>query len=267
MGNIPWDTLYNVAMDQYSKGINMLIPHAVWFNDRDVTFEPELSHRNRLYNQGLYEFNTFLARLNMLLRNDDRFVTDVAMLYPIETMQGEHYFDGPLGAYAGGVKIPDMDYVQISQRLTNELGRDFQFLHPEVLQDACRVDKNGLTLANTKQYNTFRTLIVPSSKTISVAESSQNIDLLRSRRPGDLHNAIAGQVDRAECRRAGRSPDGQTAAGKAAQQRRAPYESGGRPRRFPRQARCRCIAQRAGPSVGNVRRGISRRHRTDALHP
>ena len=169
MGNIPWDTLYNVAMDQYSKGINMLIPHAVWFNDRDVTFEPELSHRNRLYNQGLYEFNTFLARLNMLLRNDDRFVTDVAMLYPIETMQGEHYFDGPLGAYAGGVKIPDMDYVQISQRLTNELGRDFQFLHPEVLQDACRVDKNGLTLANTKQYNTFRTLIVPSSKTNSVA--------------------------------------------------------------------------------------------------
>ena len=169
MGNIPWDTLYNVAMDQYSKGINMLIPHAVWFNDRDVTFEPELSHRNRLYNQGLYEFNTFLARLNMLLRNDDRFVTDVAMLYPIETMQGEHYFDGPLGAYAGGVKIPDMDYVQISQQLTNELGRDFQFLHPEVLQDACRVDKNGLTLANTKQYNTFRTLIVPSSKTISVA--------------------------------------------------------------------------------------------------
>lgn len=169
MGNIPWDTLYNVAMDQYSKGINMLIPHAVWFNDRDVTFEPELSHRNRLYNQGLYEFNTFLARLNMLLRNDDRFVTDVAMLYPIETMQGEHYFDGPLGAYAGGVKIPDMDYVQISQRLTNELGRDFQFLHPEVLQDACRVDKNGLTLANTKQYNMFRTLIVPSSKTISVA--------------------------------------------------------------------------------------------------
>ena len=169
MGNIPWDTLYNVAMDQYSKGINMLIPHAVWFNDRDVTFEPELSHRNRLYNQGLYEFNTFLARLNMLLRNDDRFVTDVAMLYPIETMQGEHYFDGPLGAYAGGVKIPDMDYVQISQRLTDELGRDFQFLHPEVLQDACRIDKNGLTLANTKQYNTFRTLIVPSSKTIGAA--------------------------------------------------------------------------------------------------
>ena len=169
MGNIPWDTLYNVAMDQYSKGINMLMSHALWCNDAAVTFGPELSHRNRLYNQGLYEFNTFLARLNMLLRNDDRFVTDVAMLYPIETMQGEHYFDGPLGAYAGGVKIPDMDYVQISQRLTNELGRDFQFLHPEVLQDACRVDKNGLTLANTKQYNTFRTLIVPSSKTISVA--------------------------------------------------------------------------------------------------
>lgn len=43
MGDIPWDTLYNIAMDQYTKGINVLIPHAVWYNDADVTFKPELS--------------------------------------------------------------------------------------------------------------------------------------------------------------------------------------------------------------------------------
>lgn len=41
MGNIPVGDLYSIAMDQYTKGINQLIPHAVWYNDADVTFLPE----------------------------------------------------------------------------------------------------------------------------------------------------------------------------------------------------------------------------------
>lgn len=169
MGDIPWDTLYNIAMDQYTKGINVLIPHAVWFNDKDVTFKPELSYRNPLYEKGLYQFNTFLARLNLLLRNENRFVTDIAMLYPIETMQGEHYFDGPLTAYQGGVKIPNLDYIQVSERLSNQIGHDFMFLHPEVLEESCRVSKRDkLILENTKHTNSFHTLILPASKTISV---------------------------------------------------------------------------------------------------
>ena len=170
MGDIPWDSLYGIAMDQYTKGINMLIPHAVWYNDNDVTFKPELSHRSPIYREGLYEFNTFLARLNVLLQNEARYVTDIAVLYPIETMQGEHRFDGPLTAYEGGVKVPDMDYIQIGQRLTDRLGRDFMFLHPEVLAESCRAGgKHLLTLENERQHNTFNTLIVPSSRTISAA--------------------------------------------------------------------------------------------------
>ena len=176
MGDIPWDTLYNIAMDQYTKGINVLIPHAVWYNDADVTFKPELSHRNALYKGKLYEFNTFLARLNTLLRNEDRFVTDIAMLYPIETMQGEHYFDGPLDPYQGGVKVPNMDYIQIGERLTNLLGRDFMFLHPEVFETACRIDKEGIYLENDLQYNTFHTLIIPSVKTVSVNELTKIVE-------------------------------------------------------------------------------------------
>ena len=180
MGDIPWDTLYNIAMDQYTKGINVLIPHAVWYNDADVTFKPELSHRNKLYSDKLHQFNTFLARLNILLRNEDRYVTDIAMLYPIETMQGEHYFDGPLDPYQGGVKIPDMDYIQVSERLTNLLGRDFMFLHPEVLNATCHVDKNGMHLENELQYNTFHTLILPSIKTIGTADMTKIVEFYES---------------------------------------------------------------------------------------
>lgn len=38
MGNISVKELYHIAMEQYTKGVNTLIPHAVWYNDRNVTF-------------------------------------------------------------------------------------------------------------------------------------------------------------------------------------------------------------------------------------
>lgn len=94
MGNIPVRELYTIAMEQYTKGINQLIPHAVWYNDADVTFLPELSYRNPLYNEALPAFNRFLARLNYLLQPEGRTVADIAMLYPIETLQAGHYLDG-----------------------------------------------------------------------------------------------------------------------------------------------------------------------------
>ena len=49
MGDLSWDAIYAVAMEQYTKGINLLIPHAVWYDDAKVTFKPELSWRNPLY--------------------------------------------------------------------------------------------------------------------------------------------------------------------------------------------------------------------------
>ena len=81
MGDIPVRELYTIAMEQYTKGINQLIPHAVWYNDADVTFLPELSYRNPLYNEALPAFNRFLARLNYLLQPEGRTVADIAMLY------------------------------------------------------------------------------------------------------------------------------------------------------------------------------------------
>lgn len=175
MGNIPWDTIYRIAQDQYAKGINMLIPHAVWYDDRNVTFLPELSHRNPLYRDGLYEFNTFLGRLNVLLQNDARLATDIAVLYPIETMQAGHRFDGPLAAYEGGVRVPDMDYVQVGCRLTDRLGRDFIYLHPEVLASKrTSVAKRRLLLEGEHQPQSLRTLVVPSSEVVSAEDSQRS---------------------------------------------------------------------------------------------
>ncbi|MBP7050432.1 MAG: hypothetical protein KBE65_05415 [Phycisphaerae bacterium] len=166
MGDLGWDAIYAVAMEQYTKGINMLIPHAVWYDDRNVTFKPELSWRNPLYAEGLPEFNTYLARLNVLLQNDAAHIADIAVLYPIATLQGSHHLDGPLGYYQGGVVVPEADYVVLGELLAVDLGRDYTFLHPEVLESKCALDDSQLVLLNRVHPGRFSVLVLPGHKTI-----------------------------------------------------------------------------------------------------
>jgi len=168
MGNIPVEQLYQVAIEQYTKGINHLIPHAVWYNDRDVTFLPELSWRNNLYNKELPAFNRFLSRLNYLLARPGRHVADVAMLYPIQTQYAGHYLDGPKGYYEGGVEVPGTDYPLVSHLLTDDLGIDFTYLHPEVVDDRCTVSGGQLHLNNPVNSEHFSVVVLPGVKVISL---------------------------------------------------------------------------------------------------
>ena len=169
MGNIPVEKLYQIAIEQYTKGINHLIPHAVWYNDRDVTFLPELSWRNPLYNADLPAFNAFLSRLNYILARPGRHVADVAVLYPIQTQYAGHVFDGPKGYYEGGVDVEGTDYPQISHYLTDDLGIDFTYLHPEVLDDRCTVADGRLNMNNTVNHEHFSVIILPGVKAISLS--------------------------------------------------------------------------------------------------
>jgi len=35
--------LYREAMDELAKGVNLFVPHAIWYDDRSVAAPPELS--------------------------------------------------------------------------------------------------------------------------------------------------------------------------------------------------------------------------------
>ena len=167
--DLTWNQIFSIAMDQYAKGINMLISHAVWYDVNQVTYKPELSHRNPLYADSLKVFNQFLSRLNYVLQKEARHVADIAILYPIQSLQGDHYLDGPLGFYQGGVDIPFTDYVDVSNWLTNYSGKDFTFIHPEVLDERCSVMDGMLHLENKMNWEEYRILVIPSCKTISVS--------------------------------------------------------------------------------------------------
>jgi len=167
MGDLSWDEIYTVAMEQYTKGINLLIPHAVWYDTTNVTFKPELSWRHPRYAERLPEFNTFVARLNLLLQNEAAHVADIAVLYPIATLQGSHHLDGPLGHYKGGVAVPEADYVELGELLSVDLGRDYTFLHPEVLDAKCGIEGGRLVLPSRVHPGRFSVLILPGHKTIN----------------------------------------------------------------------------------------------------
>lgn len=169
MGNISIERMYNIAIEQYTKGINQLIPHAVWYNNADVWFLPELSYRNSRYNSLLADFNRFLSRLNYMLARTGRHVADVAMIYPINTLQAGHYFDGPEGFYKGGVNIPDVDYNMVSRMLTDNLGIDFTYIHPEVMDDRCSVDHQRLVMKNKINTESFSVIILPSCRVITLS--------------------------------------------------------------------------------------------------
>ena len=180
MGNLSMDELYAIAIEQYTKGITNLIPHAVWYDDSNVTFLPELSSRNPLYCDYLPDFNRFLSRLNYVLQRPGRHVADIAVLYPIQTLQAGHYFDGPEGRIMGSVKVPGSDYNRISAILTDELGKDFTYIHPEVLDEKCDVSAGKLTMRNKRNREEFSTLILPGVKTISVSNMGHVFEAWRS---------------------------------------------------------------------------------------
>lgn len=162
------DSMYSIAMDQYAKGINQLILHAYWYNNakEKVTYLPELSERNPIYRKDLPAFSKYLSRLNLLMQNEGRFLADAAILYPINQMQAEHYFDGPLSAYKGGVAVPKSDYVEVGRLLSDEMGFNYMFLHPEILDEKCTVSANHLMLQGKVHPQSLNLIIVPSCRTI-----------------------------------------------------------------------------------------------------
>jgi hypothetical protein len=186
-GDLTWNDMWGIANDQYSKGINMLIPHAVWYDNTHVTYKPELSWRSPLYADSLKSFTTYLSRLNVILQAGGRHVADIAVLYPVHSLLSDHYFYTETGpANVDGYVDPDnefynnaisrIDYVNLSEWLINGTGLDFTWLHPEVLDDKCSISGNRLLMNNKINKESYGIIIVPSCNLISVSNLGKILD-------------------------------------------------------------------------------------------
>jgi len=161
------ENLYRPAMDQFTKGLNFMMPHAIWSDARRsaVQFPPELSSRNELYGPELPAYNEYIGRCQLLLQKG-RHVADIAVLYPIDYLQSQYYLNTKEPQYGNP---PDNNYMDVGTALTDRLQRDFTFLHPEVLGDParCVVENGVIHLQNRRNYEDYRVFILPGTRMIS----------------------------------------------------------------------------------------------------
>jgi hypothetical protein len=161
---------FQVAMDQYAMGINSQIPAR--------TMQPKRP-----------ELNDYVGRLSYLLQHG-RHVADVAVLYPIGSLQASYRFMGgrtfPLApnekapeirevAYAreGGFAGTEADYQDIGESLFRGLRVDYTYLHPEVLVDRCSIDNRKLILNNRENREEYSVLILAGGDTLPVAAAAK----------------------------------------------------------------------------------------------
>jgi hypothetical protein len=66
--DLPLPNPYKEAMDQFAKGINTMVPHAVWYDPATIVFQPDLSPGAPKYGPELPAYNQYIGRLQRMLQ-------------------------------------------------------------------------------------------------------------------------------------------------------------------------------------------------------
>jgi len=138
-------------LDQAAMGINMQL------DARRSGIEPETA--------------PLVGRIDYLLRGG-RHVADIAVLYPIASLQADYYFAQPAAgsrggdpgftySVEGGIVPPEIDYQDVGELLYRSLRIDYTYLHPEVLLARCSISGPRLVLNNKENREEFRVLVLP----------------------------------------------------------------------------------------------------------
>jgi hypothetical protein len=158
---------YKTAMDQYAMGINMQNP-----------FPGRLEETMSL--DELRDFNNYIGRLSYLLQGG-RHVSDVAVLYPIASAQAYNVFgEGWEYGYTGGKMPPEFDYQEVGETLFRRMRMDFTYLHPEVLEKRCVVEKNHLVLNNSVNREEYKVILIPGGNTLHSSTAKKILEFYQN---------------------------------------------------------------------------------------
>ncbi|MDP4196356.1 MAG: glycosyl hydrolase [Bacteroidota bacterium] len=194
--------LYRIAMEAMALGVNYFVPHGMWLTPDKMKITPLIMHENDKLAPSFPEYNAFMGRSCWLLNGGKR-VADIAVLFPIESLQAWSNFalseidlkkakDGKLpdgsdvnkiiNALKPGKNVPDgNDYNKISDLLTNQVRQDFTFIHPQrFTTDIYTINKGIIRMNAAKTGQEYKLLILPASKVISVATLKKIYDFYLS---------------------------------------------------------------------------------------
>ncbi len=160
--------LYRALMEMLVRGVNYVIPHGMWYNPKNIWLPPLISPLSEKLAPALPRYSDYVGRTCYALQGGRR-VSDIAILYPIASLQGGFYFDAPENKLEGEWAYPEADYLKISDMLTKEIRRDFTFVHPEYLtSEKYTIQNDLLHLNNVENYQDYKLMILPGGKVISL---------------------------------------------------------------------------------------------------
>jgi hypothetical protein len=161
--------LYRPMMELFASGVNFVIPHGMWYNPEpgEIHIPPLVSPYSKKIAPALPDYSEFVGRSCMMLQGGRR-VAEIGVIYPFESLAGWYRFDDPKNPRQGFFVSPETDYLEVSGLLSNEIRRDFTFIHPEYfLDEKYEIDEGFVHLKNTENAQTYHTLMLTGSNIIS----------------------------------------------------------------------------------------------------
>lgn len=160
--------LYRSAMDLFSRGVNFVVPHGMWYNPNEVYIPPLVSPYSKKLAPALPAYSNYIGRSCMLLQGGKR-VANIGVLYPFEELSGWYRFEDPKNPRQGFFVSPETNYQEIGGFLTNDIRHDFTFIHPEYFLDDKYEIKQGSILLNNRENNQkYDAIIITGCKVISL---------------------------------------------------------------------------------------------------
>jgi hypothetical protein len=162
--------LYRNMMDVFTRGANVVFPHAMWNDTRpgQRRIPPLVSPASEKIVADLPAYSEFVGRASLLLRGGRR-VADIGVLYPFEELAGWYRFEDPANPRQGFFVSPQTDYQKISGMLSRDLRRDFTFIHPEFfLNDKYTLKDGRVQLNNRENAQEYRALVMTGCRIISL---------------------------------------------------------------------------------------------------
>ncbi|NRF41238.1 glycosyl hydrolase [Pedobacter foliorum] len=161
--------MYRTAMEIFVRGVNTLIPHGMWYDvkSQSVRIPPLISPYSTKIAPGLNDYNDFAARTGTLLRGG-RDVSEIGIIYPIAALEGFYHFQAKDNPGWGKFAPPKTDYLSLSDILTNQVHRDFTFIHPELFAgNQYQIKGDKIELNNKTNQQKYSVIILPSGKVVS----------------------------------------------------------------------------------------------------
>lgn len=174
--------LYRPMMEMFVRGVNFVIPHGMWYNPdpKTINIPPLISPYNPKIAPALSEYSDFVGRSCLLLQGGRR-VADIGLFYPFESLAGWYRFEDPKNPRQGFFVSPETDYQRISGWLTNEIRRDFTFIHPEFfLDDKYSIKDGTVNLTNKENFQEYKALILSGCNIIAPKTLEKILDFYKS---------------------------------------------------------------------------------------